>query len=173
MRQISAGHDGSRLDLRTFVSLANIKIPFYYLFKSPAPHESRNGAYELFPHSMETLDIYFGLRSSLLHTADEDREKMIGPHAAFEPWTYEWIIQFAHNKHRCFPKLWRLNAEEDTLGNPRTESLVEWSGTELQTKSMREIWDSAGISGTISFRRFPSNRSVRSLIHQSNPRADI
>lgn len=79
----------------------------------------------------------------------------MGPHAAFQPWTYEWILQFAHNKYPCFPKLWKLNIEEDISGKRRTENLVEWSGTELQTKLMREIWDSTGISGTISFRRFP------------------
>lgn len=56
-RQIFAGHDGSKLDVRTFVCLATIKIPSYYLFKSPVPRESRNGAYELFPDSVETLDV--------------------------------------------------------------------------------------------------------------------
>jgi hypothetical protein len=65
-------HDGSRLNLKSFPSLTNVRLPYFLLFKSDSPCRTRAGTYLLLPPKLEHLEVcfLFGAFDSKRHSAD-------------------------------------------------------------------------------------------------------
>ncbi|KAF2804580.1 uncharacterized protein BDZ99DRAFT_525414 [Mytilinidion resinicola] len=145
--------DGTKLDLKMFSSLESITLPVHCFFNRPVPHDSRNGTYAQFPWSMTKLNLYFAQKTNpysgkpmnILHSNDQERAKLRSGNAAFEPWTYAWIMEFAYHKATHFPKLHSLTVEEELTGPDM--SLVRWSNEDAM-----KVWTSVGAICNVLFR---------------------
>ncbi|KAL9625264.1 MAG: hypothetical protein Q9160_000666 [Pyrenula sp. 1 TL-2023] len=90
-------HDGSRLDLSSFVKLKHLDLASDLLFDSPEPSPKRNGTYALLPAALEELIVIFDFGNHII-TSQVSQE-------GTNPIDYAWLFEIAAHKSERYPKL--------------------------------------------------------------------
>ncbi|CZR65754.1 uncharacterized protein PAC_15654 [Phialocephala subalpina] len=146
-------HDGSRLDLSSFVNLTNLTASADLFIAPVGSNVARDGLYRLLPRNIESFtsanqkssQLLFGANTGIFYNVshrriDEDTRKRFleqGPDESMS----RWITEIVENKEACFPGLRRVELREilKEVARPHWRAVEErWAfekaGVEL------EIW---------------------------------
>ncbi|KAL9616282.1 MAG: hypothetical protein Q9160_008822 [Pyrenula sp. 1 TL-2023] len=129
------GHDGTRLDLNSFIKLKRLTCPSYLLFDAFEAGPGRHATYILLPPALEELTIHFDFDHYIYTKPDQDTQALQS--AVNNPDHYAWLTEIATNKPQRFPRLRRLSLIE----RYKTSRCMEWDMPE----DLKQAFDDAGI----------------------------
>ncbi|CAG8971233.1 hypothetical protein HYALB_00001397 [Hymenoscyphus albidus] len=103
-RQIWYGHDGTKLDLSTFVLLEDLEIFSLCLLPPTGKDFAPHGMYKLLPQSLKKLHLHFTFNQSKVFWYPHDSSATPnGTGQSKDPLC--WITELVENKPKCFPSL--------------------------------------------------------------------
>ncbi|KAG4440031.1 hypothetical protein IFR05_004481 [Cadophora sp. M221] len=105
------GHDGSRLDLSSFVKLKVLNIAALCIFAPLPLRIPREGLYKLLPYSLERLAVKFcyevGIFYSTIPGVGQVEQQGLAKFRSedLDKSSYRWILELAIFKDSSFPRL--------------------------------------------------------------------
>ncbi|PVH84553.1 hypothetical protein DL98DRAFT_569064 [Cadophora sp. DSE1049] len=126
------GHDGSRLDLSSFVKLKVLSIAALCILAPLPLRISRDGLYKLLPYSLERLVVKFcfniGIFYSTVYGVGQVEEQGLNQFLLedMDKSSYRWILELATFKDISFPRLESVCLYEEVSERYAMFASEEW-----------------------------------------------
>ncbi|KAF8856791.1 hypothetical protein BDZ45DRAFT_745110 [Acephala macrosclerotiorum] len=145
-------HDGSRLDLSSFVNLKNLTATADLFIAPVGSNVSRNGLYRLLPSKIESFTksskLLFGANTGIFYDVTHRRIDEPIRKYFLEKWLDEpslrWITEISENKQECFLGLKKVELREILKEGKMPHNRVVSERWE-PTRAMRTAFEGAGI----------------------------
>ncbi|KAE9363979.1 hypothetical protein N431DRAFT_564508, partial [Stipitochalara longipes BDJ] len=149
------GHDGTRLDLSSFVALKHVTASALCFVPPLGLGYSRDGLYKLLPRSLERIQLDFGFEIGVFYCMHSGKLDKLGRRQfvseTMDPRSYNWITELAKHKSDHLQSLQEVLFYEDNSGYGQVFKWEKWD----PPLSVDWAFDAAGVDLAVYVRSPP------------------